>query len=251
MILCFATYKRNEIWKDVASPWEDALRKFPQNLRIHHWLGGAYADKGMCREAIAELGLALKEDPYYLGSHHNLAICYSQMGLLESAIKEYNLIIQLKPDYLEAYSPLAMIYINMRKIDEAYILLQNARTISASNPIINALLGHVYCEKNDYKNAFYYFSESISANPDIVYGHYAFGICLLKYGKNSESREHLIKAIEIDPEYIECYFFLAISYEQEKNHEKAIFYYREVLSHSKEESVLVKQTRMRLSELTK
>ncbi|MCM8775760.1 MAG: tetratricopeptide repeat protein [Candidatus Omnitrophica bacterium] len=51
IILSVLTFRRNEVWHDEFSLWEDVVKKVPQNPRAYHNLAAAYAEKGGTAES--------------------------------------------------------------------------------------------------------------------------------------------------------------------------------------------------------
>jgi len=114
-----ATYARNAIWKDDASLWEDVVRKSPNKVRPHNYLGEIYSRQGRPDEAIREYQIVLSLNYDYDFAHNNLGIVYAQQGRLDEAAKEFQEVLRLKPGNAHAHNNLGVIYDQQGRLDEA------------------------------------------------------------------------------------------------------------------------------------
>jgi len=230
LIVSVLTYKRNEVWKSEMTLWKDASTKFPLNPRARLNLGAAYSSAGMCDEAIKELEIGLEKEPGNPKARSEIAYCYWKKGLAGIAIKEMLLAIQLEPTNVSYYINTALIYLEQSKITEALSVLHKGHTVDASNAPINALLGKTYCLSGDFTSAMLFFDTSLKINHEDAYTHYDKAQCLLTYGRTEESRTSLFAALKNNPQLIDAYFYIALSYEQEKNSKQASYFYNQFLS---------------------
>ena len=148
-----AAYKRNKVWKDAVSLWEDSVRKSPQSSLSHQNLGSSYyrlgwieraerefreavslkpgfflphynlgvllQESGRLDEAVRELKEALRLEPRHLQSRYNLGLSYMAMGLHEGAALEFVKILEISPSFFEVRFSLAGAYEAMGRFDKA------------------------------------------------------------------------------------------------------------------------------------
>ncbi len=105
------TIKRNFIWKDRVSLWEDAVGKSPSKARPHAALGLAYnEEKGLIEEAIRQYRIALGIKPLYFDALNNLGIALDMKGDMDGAMQNYKLALIIKPNSPELYNNIGIIY---------------------------------------------------------------------------------------------------------------------------------------------
>ena len=82
---CYAilTYKRNFVWKDELSLWNDTLHKSPKKTRPYNIRGIAYVRQGNLLQAISDYNKAIGINPKY-------AEAYRNRGAVYYAIKEFD-----------------------------------------------------------------------------------------------------------------------------------------------------------------
>jgi len=130
VLLCVATWQRNQVWSSEISLWEDVTAKSPKLARAYEHLTYAYNEAGrqqktreICQTAFAnkaesailynncgkaaldlrltdiavrELEYAVRLDIYHPDSHYNLGLAYGQQGQIEKARREMILGMKLK-----------------------------------------------------------------------------------------------------------------------------------------------------------
>ncbi len=110
---------RNEVWKDEATLWRDAVSKSPDKLRPHINLGTILTDKGEFDAAIKELQRALSINFYSTEAHYALGIAYHDKGELDAAIQEFMETLKIMPDYKDTHNILGVALARSGKIDAA------------------------------------------------------------------------------------------------------------------------------------
>ena len=165
--LDIATYKRNLVWKDEVTLWEDVVRKSPRKARAHNNLGVYYHYmRGWLNEAIMEYETALKLKPDYAEAYYNRGNAYRSQGRLDEAIQEYRTALKLKTDYAEAYNNLGSVYYIQRRFDEGI---------------------------KEYITA-------LRLKPDYPDAHYNLGLAYTEKGLKEEAREEFKRLLEIKPQ---------------------------------------------------
>lgn len=249
MIFAVLTFIRNEAWRDPVTLWKDAATKFPQSSRARINLGIAYASKDMCKEAIAELEIGLRKDPNNARGHSSLANCYLRQGLFDAAMKEINTAIAFSPNDAGFYTNLAIIYLQQGDANNALVVLQKAYQIDDKDPAINALLGKCNCLTGDLKKALPLFDESIAVDEKNSHIYFEKALCLLRFNRTKDSRENLLKSLELKPDLLDAYFYIGVTYDLEQDLTHALAFYQQVLSRSTKESQLTQEARKRLEAL--
>ena len=249
IILSFSTYERNKTWKDESTLWQDAYTKFPLNERARTNLGAAYTREKKCDEAIRLLGPVIKKYGGNKRDHFNIASCYWMSGRIDDAMREFNIVLKMAPDHLKTYLNLAKMHINNHDLSSAYYMLIKAQKLDPANPETNALFADVYCQTGNFNKALNYFHKAEIANLDNSNAYLNFGLCLLDYGKIEESRMIFYRCLDFRDQEIECYYYIAFTYDKENNYSKAAFYYKLFIAKSQKENPMVIISKKRLKKI--
>ena len=114
------TIKRNFVWKDRISLWEDAVKKSPSKARTHAALGLAYnEERGLIDEAIRQYRIALSIKPLYFDTLNNLGIALDMKGDMEGALQKYEFALLMKPNSPELHNNIAIIHAKKGDINKA------------------------------------------------------------------------------------------------------------------------------------
>ena len=119
IVLSIAAYRRNIVWQDEVSLWEDAAKKSPEKVRVYYNLGKIYSDKGCPDKAIENYQIALRVKPDFIEAHNNLGAEYNEIGWSDKAIEHYQIAISLGPDFIEAHNNIGNAYVAKGWIDKA------------------------------------------------------------------------------------------------------------------------------------
>ncbi|MBI4365185.1 MAG: tetratricopeptide repeat protein [Deltaproteobacteria bacterium] len=126
-----AAYRRNAVWRDAVTLWEDVVRKAPRKGRGHNNLAKAYQGAGRMAEATKEIEVALTLQPENPYAHNNLGLSYREQGRVDEAIEEIRAAVILKPDYAEAHFNLAIALAEKGRVDEAIQAYRSAIALRA------------------------------------------------------------------------------------------------------------------------
>ncbi len=181
IILLFGalSYRRNAVWRDGVSLWSDVVAKSPRESRPHNNLGDALIDRGMYREALEVLDLAVKADPWYVEPHYNKAISYIRLREYDMAREELEKVLDIN-DTLKAghYGVRAM---------PKYELQANAN------------LGNILTLKGDLYGAVRHYRAALELSPDDKSIHYNLGLTYKRLGMASEAGAEFEEVLRIDP----------------------------------------------------
>jgi tetratricopeptide (TPR) repeat protein len=105
-----ATAKRNHVWKDEHTLWQDAVMKSPDAAIAHYNFGLVLYKEGALDKAIAQYQAALRLQPSPK-VYNDLAVAYNDIGLTDRAIELFHVAIQLSPNFADAHNNLGVAYI--------------------------------------------------------------------------------------------------------------------------------------------
>jgi len=109
-IFSIATYRRNLIWRDDITLWEDTVKRSPKKARPYNNLGFAYGQQGFHDKAVEVCQKAIELDPTYEEAYINLGAAYGQMRDYATAIRYYQEVLKLDPTSAEAHKNLGAAY---------------------------------------------------------------------------------------------------------------------------------------------
>lgn len=118
------TVRRNRIWKNSITLWEDCVKKDPNGALAHTYLGGAYMKRGFKDKAVVEFKRALQINPKRASVWANLAYIDINNGQLEEAFKKIRLALYFEADNYEAHNALGMYYMCKTKYNRAIVEFQ-------------------------------------------------------------------------------------------------------------------------------
>ncbi len=168
-ILSIVSYKRNLLWHDDLSLWQDTVIKSTSKSRPFNSLGVACANMKMYDRAIESFKTAIKNGSGLKEVHHyNLAMAYRDKGLLNEAVFELNEAIMLKRDYVDAHYRLGLLYRDLSMMEEAASELKKAIAYSPDRGAYYNDLGNIYLIQKRYELAIEQYKRSLQLSPGNV-----------------------------------------------------------------------------------
>lgn len=126
MLLCVATYYRNEIWGSEISLWRDVVKKSPNKDRPAINLSTALAQQGRFEEAKHEIRRFLEGHPESIEAHNNLGAILSLQGKYDEALYQVFEALRIDPKNAIAHNNAGAILTKQGKYSEALIHFQEA-----------------------------------------------------------------------------------------------------------------------------
>lgn len=206
----------------------DASRK---QASYHFQMGLSYLGENDATRALIELTEAEKltpDDPTLLNS---LGLAYFYKKRFDLAEQKYRRAIELKPDFSEARNNLGVNYLEMQRWDDAVsqftLVLADLFFVRHENAKIN--LGLAFLGKGDYPQALDMLRQAVSASPDNVVARVALGRVYFAMGRNELAIQELTKAIELNKNYQNGYYYLALVHLKGKDYVSAAEAFREAI----------------------
>lgn len=173
--LTIATIRRNVVWNDEVSLWEDTAAKSPDKKRVLNNLAAFYLSKKMPEKAIVPILKVLDREPGYTESLNNL-------GLL------LDLIPKVKGRYsngMEFFTPERNL--DLKQLDPWYANTRNN-------------LGLVYELVGDRVKALAYYEKAVAADPGIDAFWINLALLSARQGDKKRSAEAIDKLKELNPD---------------------------------------------------
>jgi len=186
--LSLMSYSRSKVWKNDQLIWEDVIQKHPNVAQAYNNLGSYLLLGGQQQEAFRLFDKAVQLKPYYADAYNNRGNLYSQAGQSEKAMNDFNKALEL------------------RRHADAYF--NRANELSKN--------GNFQLAIQDYTE-----SILLQESPD-SYTNRAFA--RLNLEQDQEAVADLKKAIELQSNYHQAYFLLAMEARKRVNFEEACSY---------------------------
>ena len=257
IVACYSilTFKRNLVWKDELTLWNDTIRKSPQKARPYHNRGNAYKEKGKFDRALSDYNKALAIDPDLAITYANRGITHQNKGNFNQAISDFNKALALDSDLALAYNSRGVIYKSRGNLDlaltdynkaiakdpnlaSAYVNRGNVYQIKgnlnlalsdynkaiAIDPDLSSAYnnrGNIYQEKGDIAKAIADFDKVIAGDPNLASAHLNRAIAYQKIGNLDLALSGCSKAIQISPNYAKAFHNRGVIYLLRREYNKS------------------------------
>lgn len=224
--------KSLEISKKYAQNISDSKKYYWANLfnrGVAFYQRGINADdpdsnKVYFDKSIYAFKYAIKIQPDSSDTYKNLAFVYMSSGEYDEAIGPLKEIIKREQE-LDGYRFLGEIYYNkgmmaqsqdsMKAVgyfNQAVEVLEEGRKYHPGDSELLLVLSNSYIGANKIDVAIDAFKAGVIQEPENKYYRYNYGVLLLGAENFEEAEEQFLKAIEIDPEYQNAIYNLAVTY---------------------------------------
>ena len=139
-----------------------------------------------------------------------------KMQRYDEAAAKYQMIIDKYPESLYAWSNLGVVRSQEGKLQEAMKALQQAVKLSPNDAFSYRNLGIVYYQLNQNDAAIDALERSIALDPNNVYSHDYLGCACSQKGWQEVAEKEFRKAIEINDDFPDAHYNLAIVYAMQK-----------------------------------
>ena len=189
IVSCYSilSYRRNFIWKDEITLWDDTVHKSPGKARPYYNRGFAYEQQNNLLQAISDYTKAIEIDRNFAMAYTNRGVVYGKQGNLSEAIPDLNKAIEINPNLAEPY---------------------NNR-------------GHVYSAQGNLSEAASDYTKAIKINPYYVEAYNNRGHVYYKQGDLEQAMADFNKAIQISPNYADAYYNRSVIYYSTREYDAA------------------------------
>ena len=250
-------------YENVQRSCRKALLLDKKNAKVLSTLGLAQWKLGQLDEAKTSCLSAIQLEPHLATAQNNLGLVYKSLNDIESAIKYFKQANQSDPRLAEAYYNCGITMMDAGE-ESGISYIDKALLINPGYPEANNYKGLMLLESNQASASVEYFNKAIQNKPDFAEAYCNLGNALMeaqdfkaaenmykkaiKYNpgfanaynnlanalldqdgfcqRGEEAEAYYLKAMEIEPELDDTYKNLAIYYQGEGIHEKALHYFR-------------------------
>jgi tetratricopeptide (TPR) repeat protein len=192
----------------------EAQAALTQAVALDHHNADAYAKLGQVEAATGALDQAIqtardavRENPKLADLYILLGNLYERKADLEKAKAAYQGALDVRHDDPKASNNLAYLLLETHgNADLALQLAQAARRAMPGSSVVADTLGWAFYQKGIYQQAINQFQEAIklakqNKEPDNATYHYHLGLAYAKAERPALAKEHLERALQIDPKY--------------------------------------------------
>jgi FimV-like protein len=204
--------------------WADNFNKGVQLFNRGAQYGGTDSAKATFEKAIVRFENAIACEPDSVDTYKNLAYAYINMGDRDGAVEPLQKLIELKNDE-DSYVQLGDLYIQkgltlresgekekaMEQFEKSIKVLEEGRKNYPENGDILLLLSNSYIAADKLDIAKEAFKAGVEREPENKYYRYNYGSLLLNAEEYEAAAVQLEKALELDPEYENAIYNLAVT----------------------------------------
>lgn len=166
LLLLIATWRRNLVWHDELSLWQDTVNKSPNKARPHNNLGEALREKGRLAEAMQQVEIAVKLNPKSAEAQSNLGAAFLDQGDIVKALEHFHTAAKLNRNlYVPQYN-LGIIAFKQKQWLEAIDRFSAALKINPDVAEAHNHLAVAYAEINKLDPAVAHFKEAVRLQPN-------------------------------------------------------------------------------------
>lgn len=168
-----------------------------------------------------------------------LALGYAKTKNPSDAEKVYKYLEAQGVLNAEDYVELGKAQKALDKVEEAIASYEKAYIIDSTNSDIYYDLGSLYMKQKRYNDAVMMFERKIAADTSAGYQFGSYlnaGLCLMQTKDFNKARQYILKGIEIRPEYIQGWAYLASCYAQMDSTEQKVAAYKKVIDLATEQN---------------
>jgi tetratricopeptide (TPR) repeat protein len=168
---------------------------------ITPWLdwGGLWLAQKQPDQAVQVIQAGLKANPDSEELHMLLALAYSGQGQIDNAITAYDGALRLNPRNVLVANNLAVLLVDYKgdpqSLQKAFALSRDFEK-DAPHPLFLDTLGWVRFKMGQQEEALRLMKNAVAKSPEVPTLNYHLGIAYHQYGKMSEARVYLSKALK-------------------------------------------------------
>lgn len=171
----------------------------PAPIDSHFNRGVEHYDNRELAKAIEEYKLAIRENPKDTFALYNLGVVYQDQGKSDRAAEVYQDVLKHTEDTFSRIN-LATIHYSHGKKEEAFTQLKTAAEKNPDSAHPLSVLGELQETEGKLAEAEQTYIKAISIDSKHSASHYRLGRLLFKKQQFDQGTDHLLKAIDLEPE---------------------------------------------------
>lgn len=179
--------------------YKDLIHAQPNNFDAQHLLGIIFLQRGLVKNSVDQIRLALKIKPNDPSALSNLGNALSALKLPKDALEVYDRAIAIKPNFADAYNNRGNALKDLKRFSEALTSFDKAEAIDPNRADTHLNRGTVLKILKKYNEAIISFDRAIALNPKSSDAYNNRGNALKELGRYDEAIESFNKSILINP----------------------------------------------------
>lgn len=184
---------------------EYGLKKNPGNTELMSKLGIMLAEALQPDKAIELLNVCIKKNPFDPDNFNFLGVAYYKKGNAVKAMENYRKALELDNNYASVFNNIGSVYLALylgskKKDERVYQLaMENFNRALEIDPRLFAAYngrGAAYKFKNQVKKAIADWEKTIEINPNYIDAYFNIGISYLQIGDKTSALKHLLSCKE-------------------------------------------------------
>lgn len=201
-LYAFKTVNRNMDWKDNITLYTHDVELNPGSAKTHYYLGN---------ELIKKIAEEEKDS-------------IKRIAILEKGILEVKKSVAIFPQYSDGWTQIGVGFYKMNNMDSAAVYFNKGLQYNPTNSVALSNLGAYYFNKQRYSEAIDIFKKTLELNPRFIDAMVNLGSCYGASGQFNDAIVWFSKAYELDPTNKKAITFLAITYQNMNQPDKAAYY---------------------------
>ncbi len=201
---------------------EQQIRKLiettPDDINLYILRGSYYMENDQIPEAEEAYQEAAAVDPENVKPYMALAALYDTTGNAEKSLEMYQKALELQPDEIGILHPIARYHFNAKAFDEAETYINRILEKNDKYFPTRMLKGELMVIQRNFDDAIALFDQLISEEPGAERAHYFKGVAYLGKGEAHLARMDLVRAVELNPDYLKARLLLAEIYLREQDY---------------------------------
>jgi len=206
IILGGLTIKRNMVWEDAVTLWDDTLKKSPSNVRAMVALGNAYMklsdldDAAKYYEEAATVSYRDRNVHFFNDSAYSLGMLY----LFRGDLKHARAVIERLTKNVETNRTQILAGFYKALNDDTEGALRDYREVVGKTKgidkvVVYTLMGDAYRMRGQWDEAIKSYQKALSVDPSFSAAYYGAGASYMGKRDLSQAEEYFHKALFLDP----------------------------------------------------
>lgn len=206
ILLLFATYNYNDIWRSELDLSNSLLNDYPGSPVAHATTGALYINNGDFEQAGIHLNKAVKLDPHNYKAWYNKGVLEFRTGKVKDALASFNHCLSLNA-YEPAYFSRAVLYVQTGKLPEALADAEKTLETQPDNARAWYIKGYCLERRDERTTAIDCYTTAIKLDNSEALFYKRRGICLANSGNYGAALADIDKSISLDPGSGEAFYY--------------------------------------------
>ncbi|HEX8833407.1 MAG TPA: tetratricopeptide repeat protein [Abditibacteriaceae bacterium] len=219
---------------------EQALRVVSEALKVHPKSAeslflmallmlkssGETDNEQVIARAASLFNKAFDARPDLLVCLYNMALCQYVVGFRDAAAQQLDIVVKRDPSLAPAYYLIGVGHADGRRFPEALAAWQIAAKYEPGNPDLQASMGYIYYQREDWTNAISCYMKAHNAAPSQPDFLSALGLCFARAGMIPKAIQSFEQSLKLRPHEPVTHSNLGLAYYFQKQVERAVEQWR-------------------------